>query len=900
MRPGPGERTYRRLLLLWPADFRHDHEAEAVAHFAAERAEAAASLGRLAMPKFWARMIIDVLVTAIAVRWPSPRLAPAPASGAGRPDAASRARWRRLDALRLDLRHGARTIARAPAFAASVVLTLALGIGATTAVFTLVDAMLVRPLPFAQPERLIELQRRMPGGFSLPFFPSAFGHRLAEEATEEGVVLVGAHERLTMVLGSADEPRDVRVHAATPSLFDLLGRSPLLGRSILETDAHPGAPPVAVLTHGTWRSLGSDPALVGKIIELDGSPFTIVGVMPSDFRFPKSFSAEVFIAMDEGGQAAGLELGRIQLIARLSDGATLEVARERLADLAGFLREELAVTGEWEAAVVPMADHRANPDVSRALWLAAGAVALMFLIAVVNGLNLLLARLVARGRELAVRASLGATRGRLLRQILVESLLLALLGGLVAVTMAAAGIGLLMRVAPTELTLQAPNGIVVDDRVLGFAFLVTVLAGFICALVPGLMSLRWARSGTALTLRSGGATSQEHARLRSGLVIAQVALALTLMVGAGLLITSFARLLAVPPGFDTRRLVLLEINPNDRAYATAERRAAFGGEVERRLRALPGVQAVTRADALPPRAGFRVQPVLQAHGDPEPRPDAPFILPWGRVRPDYLPTLGTRIVAGRNFEPGEGADSDVAIIDRDLARFFWDDQQPIGRRFRMSESGPWLTVVGLIDDLMLGMPDGSYGEHIVLRPASVTHDGTYFAVRAAGDPGPLVAAIRDVVREVDAYQPIYSLSTARQAILEELSKQRFFLIVVGVLAAIALALTAIGIYGLLSFVVQRRSREIGIRIALGAHARAVLGQVVGGGMKLVAAGVVLGLAGALVVGRFMRSIIFGIEPTDPATLIVVTALLACVAVVACLVPAGRAARVDPIAVLKAE
>lgn len=795
-----------------------------------------------------------------------------------------------------DARLAVRALRTQSAAAAAVVLTLALGIGAATAIFTVVDALLLRPLPFAEPDRLIEMRRHLQSGSSIDRFPVAVAAGLLDDTRP--FAAMAAHARIDGVLTGEGEARQLFIRAAGPELFETLGRAPQRGRVYSASEAEQGAH-VMVIADRLWSTLGRDPDVIGRRLEFDGDRYEVIGVMPPDFRFPTVFAADAFVPMSEDFRAAGVEQSQVSLLARLPAGMDTLIAVQRLNTAVNALPRESALAPEWTPAVMKLGAWRANPDARRALWLVAGAVTLMLLIAIMNATNLLLTRVSTRAREFAVRHSLGATAPRLLRQLVTESLILALLAGMAAIGLAYAGVQVLMRFAPPELTDLAANAIIVDQRVLLFAFATTALAGFLLGVLPALAASAAARRRIGLSLSVYAGATRERHRVRSGLVIAQVAMAVTLLVAAGLLATSFMRVMRVDAGMDLDRTVLLMISPNHRDFPNDDAVRALAMDLEERIAALPGVEAVTRADGLPPSASFSFGLALQAEEDAEPRQGADM-LPFVNVRPDFLPTLGTRIIEGRNFTEGESRESNVAIIDRDFARFFWGQQPAVGRRFRIDAESPWLTVVGVVDELMLGGPDNSRGEFALLRPAPHDLAYTFFAIRARGDAGQLIQPVREVVRTVAPDQPIWNLWTARAAVSDEVSAQRFFMMLMVTLGSVSLLLAAVGLYSLLAFVVSRRTREMGIRMALGARAPSVIGLVIRQGLLLACIGVMLGLAGALAGARLIESLLYDTSPQHPIALSTIAAIMIAVAVIASMVPAIRASRLDPMGVLRQE
>jgi putative ABC transport system permease protein len=882
---------FRLTLLMYPRALRQRYRNDLDATFAELWRDEA--VGLVAELSLWRRLFADGVLNGVSVRAQHRRSA-LPAGeryGVGKPAAAM------MDIVGRDTTHALRGMRRQSGSAAAVVLTLALGLGAATAIFSVVDAVLLRPLPFADPDRLVELRRSMSGGGITFDFERADARALLDDldVTESST----AHTRLDMVLTGSGDARMVRARAVDVQFFRTLGRAPSLGRTFDAAEVTAGER-VVVVSHAFWTSLGRDERMLGRSIELDGMRFMVIGVMPPDFRFPAVYASEAFLPLDADFAAAGQEQTRLSVVARLRAGMSPTDASTRAAAVLRELHATNAAGATWTAQASRLGAHRGNPDDRRALLLIAGAVALMLMIAVLNATNLLLTRVSARTREFAVRHALGATTRRVLGQLVSESLALALCAGGVAVALAIGCVRLLLAVAPAQLTDLAANRIAIDSRVLLFTFGVTVVTGFVLGILPALAAARAARQQTGLSLTPYAAATRERQRTRSVLVVVQVALAVALLAGAGLLTASFARLMSVDAGFDLDHTALIAIYPNERAYPDEDARRTFAQNVEARIAAISGVESVSRTDGLPPGASFMIGPALQAEDDAEARVDSPMLLPFAHVPPQFLETLRTRIVAGRNFDPTEIPGSNVAIIDRDMASFLWGEANAVGRRFRTRPDAPWLTVVGVIDELMLGMPDGSIGEFVMLRPAPVTAASAHFVVRTAVPSAGTLPAIREAIRLVDANQPVAQLGTGRDAVADAVHKQRFLTLLMSALGTVSMVLAAIGLYGLLSFAVARRTRELGIRMALGARAASMLRLVLSHGARLTFSGVVIGLAGFAAASRLMRSLLFQVEPGAPMPLIAVAALMLVVSLVAAAIPALRAARLDPARVLRAE
>lgn len=805
-----------------------------------------------------------------------------------------------LSDLRDDVRRTPRALVRAPAFTLGVLLTLALGIGAATAVFASVDAVLLRPLPFAEPRQLVHVSQRLQGGIGVFSLNRETASGFATAARDIGHWAV--HTRADRVLSDGFQPRSLRIHAASADLFDVLGRQPALGRRFLPDDTVPGARPVVVLSHPLWQQLGADPELIGRTLRLDGLDYLVIGVTAPDVRFPTRFAAEAFIPLpDDGRLPDSREIARVSLIGRLPDMADLEAASDRAT---ARFNAVLASAGQpaSELNLFALAGDRANADVKQTLWMITAAVGLLVLIGLANAIHLLITRTSSRAREIAVRHSLGASRGRLLRQLLAEGLVLSAAAGLLAVLVSRAAVPVLMNSAPDALSMWAAHEVRVDLRVMLFAATLTTSLGLAFALLPGWAAVRATRQSVIGTIGVYADAVTARRRLRSALLVGEVTLTFVLVAGTVVLTRSFVRLTDVDPGFDPAHLAIVSLDLSQTTYATVDARRAFWREVESRLEALPGVLDVA-AGSLPPEADVRVGASVQADSDDAPREDSPLLLPHSSAGTDYLPTLGTPLAAGRNFLPDEGPESHVAIIDRDMARFLFGDASPVGRRFRLGRSGTWREVVGVIDDLMLGGPDDARGSFVMLEPVGAGGLASRFgelAVRVSGDAEAILPRIRQTIAAIDPGQPIYSLQTAESALAEVVADRRFFLVVMSSVATLSVVLAGTGVYSVLAFTVARRRRELGIRIALGASAWNVASAVLRSGVGLTAVGVVLGSVAALQAGTLVESLLFQTSATDPASYGLVAAILLGVATVASLGPARRAAQADPVETLRAE
>lgn len=818
-------------------------------------------------------------------------------------------RARGWESLGQDTRFAARALLGSPGFAGVAVLTLALGIGASTAMFSVLSGVLLRELPVRDQDRVAVLWTRAPARDSdhlpLPFRDlAALGERTRAFQGVAGVAYQGAHEQ---VLLDAGRPLTVRATWVTGGFFPLLGVAPVHGRTLLPSDDAPGAAPVVVVSHGLWRSyFGGDPAAVGRALDWNGKRFTVVGVMPRGFEYPAR--AEVWAPVLPAfpgtleAEAHPAEVMVFDLVGRLRPGVTLRQAEE---EAAAFLRSgdpqrPPALRG-GKPVLTPLPELVAG-DARATVWSAVAAVGLLLLIACVNVANLLLVRGSARTRELAVRSALGAGRGRLVRQLLTESGVLALLGGVLGTGLAFAAVRVLVALAPPELPRR--EMIQVDARVLGFALAATAAAALVSGLLPALLSARgdagaWLRGGGRGASAGPGAQALRHA-----LVVGQVSLAIVVVAGAGLLVRSLLALQGADMGFNEERLLVLETTLPPGILPERAARVALQEEMVARVGALPGV-AGAAALPRPPFSGEGGWTAMYA-GEGQ-TAEAQATNPWVNfevVGPEYFRTLEIPLRRGRAFggEDRDGAPP-VAVVSEAVARHTWPGADPIGRRVKLGPQGApgeWHTVVGVVGETRyreLAEPQPSL--YLPVRqfggPVPMT-----LAVRTRADPAAVVPRIRDALRQAHPELLVVGGGSMRRLLAEPLARPRFGTLLLGGFAALTLLLAAVGLYGVMAATVRQRTREMGIRLALGARAEEVRGLVLRQGMRLALLGCVLGTIGALAGTRALRSMLFGIRPGDPATFAAVVGLILAVAALACWLPARRAGRVDAVSALRAE
>jgi predicted permease len=809
-----------------------------------------------------------------------------------------------------DMRFAIRGLKRHPGFATSVVLTLALGIGATTAIFTVVDATMLRPVALPAPHELVDLSLRINEEITVPSFSIA-EMRVVREAVP---ARLAASTNRSGSRTDLSPPDYVTVSAVEPAMFDVLGISPLLGRRFGPADATGEQGAVIVLSRAYWRSaFGADRDVVGRSLRLDDVSFTIIGVLGDDANFGWSSRSIGWIPLRDDGVIAGTQWtsSRVNVIGRLATGQSLESGRALAEARAAELIRAGTLTGATGIRVSAASFSRQNADVRRALWILMGAVGCLWLIAIVNGTNLFLLRNSARDAELGMRLALGASRRRIVRQVMSEAFVLALLSGIVAASVAGAGIAALRDLLPSEVIAFSRHEIEVTGRVYAFVFLVSTLSGFLFGVAPALRAVL--RGGRALSAMHGRSTSRDGLALRNGLVIGEIALTVALLVGAGLLARSFARLNSIDSGFDATGVFTMTLSlPQDR-YPTPERRAQFRDAILARLRGTPGVVAATEGHSLPTQSSFsfgvdsmqvddgRWITIRAANGQ--------TWLAGSTADEQYFDALRIPLRAGRVFTESDRGRGDVVIIDAELARTLFPTGAAVGRQIRWSSDGDWRTVVGVVGDALLLSPVGSPDAfHISERQVAYERylppsagAQAYLAIAVRMQPGgPDARVLRAIVADIDPLLAVASLESLERAYADTIAKPRFNTFLMVVLGGVALLLTLVGVYGVLSFAVAQRTRELGIRMALGAQRGTVRWSVVAQALGLAVIGVAIGLLVAVWGSGTLRTLLFQVSTADAGTYVSVALLLLVTAAVAAWVPAVRATRVDPVTALRSE
>src|SRR5262245_6368789 len=814
-----------------------------------------------------------------------------------------------MRALLQDLRFGARMLLKKPGFTIVAVVTLALGIGANTAVFSLINAVLLRPLQFYEPERLVMVWEDASfAGFPQqePAPANYVDWKARQSVFEDMAALETSGFRLT----GDGEPQQVYSYSVTANFFPLLGVAPALGRTFSPEEENPGANKVVVLSHNFWqRRYGGDLNIIGREILLDDEKYSVIGVMPAEFQFMSSYiGLWVPMAYEQEGWA-DRKSHHLNVVARMKRGVSLRQAQAEIQTITqGIARQypRESFDGKMGSVILPLHDQLAGES-RRQLTVLLAAVGFVLLIACANIAGLLLARAAARRKEMAIRAALGAVRGRIARQLLTESLLLAATGGLAGLSLASWSFVFLEKFIPDGMALS--TSLTIDRRVLGYTLLLALLTGVIFGLAP---ALRASKVDLNEVLKEGGQTSAVAGggRLRGAMVVFQIAMAMALLVGAGLLIQTLSKLRGQYSFLQPEKILTMRTRlPHDK-YKELWRRKNFYDQTLARVRALPGVTS----------AGYTTTLPLQWKGGASAfRPEGGQLIAgssydalYRQVTDNYLQTMSVPLREGRYFDETDNERSTpVAIINETMARQYWPDQSALGKRFRLGDSDsnakrwrPWITVVGVVADVRqmgvdapvkaeMYLPYQQHGFNPWMAPYNL-------AIRVSGDPMSLVAAVSREIHAVDPNQPISVIATMAKLLGEETQQRWVGMILLATFAGVALLLAALGIYGVLAYFVAQRSREIGVRVALGAQTRDVMKMVMKQGMRLTFLGVGIGLIGGLALARLMKSLLFGVSATDPLTFAAVATLLSLVALLACYIPARRATKVDPVVALRRE
>ena len=803
-----------------------------------------------------------------------------------------------METLWQDVKYGARMLAKNPGFTIVAVLTLALGIGANTAIFSVVNGVLLRPLPYDEPDLLVSLREISQEGHQMSVPEQNF---LDWQQATRSYVRMGFYNSFEANIAGGNEPVRTLASQVSADFFDVLRVKPFLGRALGLEDHQQGAPPTVVVSHEYWRKyLGGAADLKDKVVRAAGFTFTIVGVMPFGFQFPTR--VDVWAPRGVFGQPnPSRSAHNWRVIARMKPGVTLQSARMELSQIAKRIHNEYRDVTAVDASALPLQDAF-TARIRPALLLLTGAVGLLLLIACANVMNMLLARATTREKEFAVRGALGASRTRLVRQCVTESLLLAVLAALLGGLLASWGVDALRALGQGQIP-QADN-VRVDTAVFGFALALSVLTSVLLGSVPGWRASRLELHSVMNEAGRGSSAGGGARRIRNSLVVSQVALTMMLLVGAGLLARSFERVIAVDLGFQKENRLGLDLRlPFPRNDRDAQRLREFTRQLEEKFTALPGVLSVGGTNA-PPMSFAAGNGRIKIEG----REDSGNYWPNYRLAsPGYFKTLGIPLLRGRLFDSTDGLDTpQVAVISRDVAQKVFPGEDAIGRRINaanMDGDENWMTIVGVVTDVKEDGPEnatlGTVYTHYLQRGKGGGIAQFTWVLHTAADPTPLIPSIRDAVRSLDP-EVAPKFQTLEQMFSTATASRRFNLTLFAVFAALALALASLGIYGVLAYSVEQRTREIGIRMALGAQHVDVLRLVVGQGAGFVLLGLALGLGGALALGRVVRGLLYNVEPTDPLSFSGAALLLCGVALLACYIPARRAARVDPMVALRYE
>ena len=854
------KRLYSALLVCYPAEFRNEYGPEMLELFSSRaRRENAALL--------WMELLADIACTA-------PK--------------------EHLDVLLQDLRYTFRTFARTPVFALTALLTLALGTGVNAAIFSVVNAVVLRPLPFPQPERLVRIWE-MNQKLNIPFFSTSVLNYLSFKEQAKSFEALGSYGGANVNITGAGEPERLAGGALTSSMFDVVKIHPISGRGFRPEEEAPGRGRVAILSERLWkRRFASDPQIVGRSIELNGVAFEVVGIMSDSFRFPATAEIWVPMAIDPAHENRGNHV--ISTVGRLRPGVTLAQAESEIKSMAAGLGKTFPQSNDgWSARMASFYDWIVPEEIRTALTILLGAVGLVLLIACANVANLMLARAAGRSREIAMRITLGAGRSRLIRQLLTENLALGITGGIAGILLAYWAVAGLKRILPPSVPRVSEIG--VDGMVLAFALLISIFTGVLFGIVPIWQATR---RDLAESLKEGGRSSTaSRPVLRNTLVILEVALGTVLVIGASLMIRSFINLHNVQLGFNPERLLTAQISLPRRKYPQAAA-IAFYQDLLDRLKNTPGVSGAALSSGVPFGAGDYTGMSAGAANDAGRSSAEQTQADWRMVSADYFKVLGIPLLRGRFMNSQDAAGQPVVIISAGLARRLWSNQNPVGKEMEIGDGKNRSLVIGVVGDARNNDPAEEPRAAMYFPAPPALWSTMTVVVKTSGDEMKVAELLRQKVKELDANQPIFNVRSMEQWVTASAAQPRAYTFLLSIFAGLALLLACIGIYGVLSYSVAQRTSEIGLRMALGARQWNVLQLVIRQGMFMVAGGLLLGLGSAFAFARVIRSMLYGVSSHDPQTFVLVSVSLLLIALAACLLPAMRATRVDPVVALRSE
>lgn len=807
-----------------------------------------------------------------------------------------------MEPLLQDLRYGMRRLLRNPGFTIVAVLSLALGIGANTAIFSVINTVLLTPLPYANPEQLMivwETNRQNSSSRSPASLLNFIDWREQNQSFEQMAALRSSGLNLT----EGAQPERIQAMSASPNFFTVLGAKPALGRTFLPHEEKAGSDHVVVLSNRLWQGrFGSDRNILGKDIKLNGEPYNVIGVMPADFQFEDvSLWTPLTTNIGQLSPTAARSRRVFLVLARLKSGSSMAQAQAEMNTISGRLAQQYPEANDgWTTSVIPFREQVVGA-IRPALFLLFAVVGFILLIACANMANLLLARAASRQKEVSIRAAVGASRVRLVRQFLTESILLAMFGGILGLALAFAARTVLMATLPANNPFRDQLGI--DGKVLAFTLLVSILTGVIFGLLPALQA---SKPNLNKTLKEGGKSSlgSGHHRIRSVLVVTEVTLALMLLIGAGLVIRSFLRLQYVDTGFNVKNALAMQLSLPQTKYREPQVQVAFFQNLLQKVAALPNVEAVS-ADSNPPLGTRRNSISFFIEGQPPTTPDQMLRAEGHEITPNYFRAMGIPFLAGRDFTDNDSIDAPpVVIVNQALVKRFFPNENPIGKRISRSLPGQqnqlWFSIVGVAGDVRhagLAAENGpqiysSYYEDPVLTMSLV--------IRSRGNPTAVALSVRSEIQKADSEIPVFNIKSMEQMASESIAPNRIMMLLLGFFAIIALILAAAGIYGIMAYSVTQRTFEVGIRMALGAQRRDIITMIVKQGMVLTLIGLGIGFLGALAATRVLSSVLFEVSATDLVTFATALLVLTVVALVSCLIPARRATKVDPVIALRYE